>query len=71
MNHLIYLYNIDRLLSVIDYAVVGGGVAETYCAWRLKQAYPEKNIVMFEFSNRIGGRLITTKLPGTTVNAEL
>jgi len=58
-------------VSVIDYAVIGGGVAGTYCVWRLKQAYPEKNIILFEFSNRIGGRLLTTKLHGTNENAEL
>ena len=58
-------------MSVIDYAVIGGGVAGTYCAWRLKQAFPEKNIVLFELSDRIGGRLFTTKLPNTEEPMEL
>jgi protoporphyrinogen oxidase len=42
--------------GTIDYAIIGGAVAETYCAWRLKEKYPDKEIVLFEYSNRIGGR---------------
>jgi lysine 2-monooxygenase len=55
----------------IDYAVIGAGVSGLYCAWRLKQACPEKNIVVFEYSNRIGGRLLTTSLPRTDLKVEL
>jgi len=70
-------------LIKIDYAIVGGGVAGTYCAWRLKQAYPEKKIILFEYSKRIGGRLLSlspkewsnigkvTKSGGLNVVAEL
>jgi len=58
-------------MTEIDYAIVGGGVAGTYCAWRLKKKYPQKNIVLFEYSNRIGGRLLTIKFDGIDVNAEL
>jgi len=44
----------------LDYAVVGGGVAGAYCAWRLKKNYREKKkIELFECSNRIGGRLLS------------
>ena len=58
--------------NVIDYAIVGAGVAGTYCAWRLKQAYPDQNIVLFEYSDRIGGRLFTRQLPDIPhINAEL
>jgi monoamine oxidase len=64
--------SIDMDNNVIDYAIVGAGVAGTYCAWRLKQAYPDKNIVLFEYSERIGGRLFTRQLPDIPhINAEL
>ncbi|WP_008310937.1 flavin monoamine oxidase family protein [Leptolyngbya sp. PCC 6406] len=60
------------MTEVIHYAIVGGGVSGAYCAWRLKQAYPDQNIVLFEYSDRIGGRLFTRQLPGITdINAEL
>ncbi|NER33643.1 MAG: NAD(P)-binding protein [Oscillatoria sp. SIO1A7] len=48
----------------IDFAIVGGGVSGVYCAWRLKQKFPEKKIVVFEGSNHIGGRLLSVKPPG-------
>jgi monoamine oxidase len=55
-----------------DYAVVGGGIGGAYTAWRLKQALPDKRVVLLEYSDRIGGRLFTRALPGiTAVNAEL
>jgi L-2-hydroxyglutarate oxidase LhgO len=40
--------------GTIDYPIIGGGVAGTYCAWPLKEKYPDKEIVLFEYSNRIG-----------------
>jgi len=49
-------------MTEIDYAIVGGGVAGTYCAWRLQKEYREKKkIELFEYSDRIGGRLLTLK----------
>ncbi|NEP58334.1 MAG: FAD-dependent oxidoreductase [Symploca sp. SIO2G7] len=50
----------------IDIAIVGGGVSGIYCAWRLKQKYQTKNIVVFEGSNHIGGRLLSVKPPDIT-----
>ena len=47
-----------------DVAIVGGGVAGAYCAWRLQQADPGRRIVLFEQSNRIGGRLLSVRPPG-------
>jgi hypothetical protein len=49
----------------LDVAVVGGGVAGAYCAWRL-QHHQEAGarIALFEYSDRIGGRLYTVTLPG-------
>lgn len=48
----------------LEIAVVGGGVSGAYSAWRLQQIKTEAHIGLFEYSNRIGGRLYTTTLPG-------
>ena len=48
----------------IDIAVVGGGVAGTYAAWRLKSERPEARITLFEGSDRLGGRLHSITPPG-------
>lgn len=49
----------------IDIAVVGGGVAGTYCCWRLHGQNGRK-ATLFEMSDRIGGRLwsVETAIPG-------
>jgi len=47
----------------IDVAVVGGGVAGTYLCWRLKDAGGEREPVLFEMSDRIGGRLFSVDIP--------
>jgi monoamine oxidase len=44
-------------------AIVGGGISGIYCAWRLKQDNPDSDIVLFESSNRIGGRLLSVIPP--------
>src|SRR5580700_3861086 len=56
-----------------DIVVVGAGVSGTYSAWRLKEHHGDKKqIALFEYSNRIGGRLYTETLPGMPhVHAEL
>src|SRR5579862_4583102 len=41
----------------IDVAIVGGGVAGTYAAWRIASEQPHLRIALFEMSDRIGGRL--------------
>lgn len=49
----------------LDVAVVGGGVSGAYCAWRLQEHLGAKSkIALFEYSDRIGGRLFTVTLPG-------
>ncbi len=48
----------------IDIAIVGGGVSGVYSAWKLKKKYPNKNIVVFEGSDHIGGRLLSVRPPG-------
>jgi lysine 2-monooxygenase len=57
----------------LDVAVVGGGVSGAYCAWRLQQDRgKEQAIGLFEYSDRIGGRLYTVSIPGMpSVKAEL
>lgn len=49
----------------LDVAVVGGGVSGAYCAWRLQHHLKsEARVALFEYSDRIGGRLYTVTLPG-------
>eukprot|EP01030_Chromulinospumella_sphaerica_P024572 gene24572-24660_t len=57
----------------LDVAVIGGGCAGTYSAWRLQQELGEKqSIGLFEYSDRIGGRLYSVTIPGMPhVKAEL
>lgn len=57
----------------LDVAVIGGGCAGTYSAWRLQQAQGEdQDIALFEYSDRIGGRLYSVSIPGMpNVKAEL
>ncbi len=49
----------------LDVAVIGGGVAGTYSAWRLQKSGDKKkmSIGLFEYSNRIGGRLYSRTMP--------
>jgi monoamine oxidase len=49
----------------LDVAVVGGGASGTYSAWRLQHEQGEhQQIGLFEYSDRIGGRLFSINLPG-------
>jgi monoamine oxidase len=49
----------------LDIAVVGGGVAGAYTAWRLSRHFgAAKSVGLFEYSDRIGGRLYSRRLPG-------
>jgi monoamine oxidase len=54
-----------------DVAIVGGGVAGCYCAYRLSQLFPRRRIALFESAARLGGRLESKFLPGVDVAAEL
>jgi monoamine oxidase len=48
----------------IDVAVGGAGVSGVYVAWRLKKASPDRSVVVFEASDRVGGRLLSVRPPG-------
>jgi len=47
----------------LDIAIVGGGVAGAYAAWRLALARPDLRVRLFEASERIGGRLHSISFP--------
>ncbi len=47
----------------LDVAIVGGGVAGVYAAWRLRQEQPHLRLRLFESSDRIGGRLHSVAFP--------
>jgi hypothetical protein len=57
----------------LDVAVVGGGVSGAYSAWRLQtESGLNQRIALFEYSNRIGGRLFTITMRGLpNVKAEV
>lgn len=48
----------------LDVAVVGGGVAGCYTAWRLRAEQQGPRVGLFEHSDRIGGRLYSKHLDG-------
>ena len=47
----------------IDIAIIGAGVSGVYSAWKLKQKFPEKKIVVFEGGDHVGGRLLSVTPP--------
>lgn len=47
----------------VDIAIIGCGVSGTYCAAKIAQQYPEKKIVLYDVADRIGGRLLSIRLP--------
>jgi monoamine oxidase len=55
--------NINMANENIDIAIIGGGVSGVYSAWKLQQQYPDKTITVFEFSDHIGGRLLSISPP--------
>lgn len=42
-----------------DFVIIGGGISGLYSAYRLKKAYPEKSIALFESLPILGGRIQT------------
>ncbi|XP_063438700.1 L-amino-acid oxidase-like [Mytilus trossulus] len=57
-------------LKCDDIAIIGAGIAGTYAAWRLR--HQNKRISIYEYSDRVGGRLYTVKFPDIPdINVEL
>ena len=54
--------NGDLIFLRVDTAIVGAGPSGVYNAWRLKEA--GKDVHLFEYSCRIGGRLFSVPMPG-------
>jgi predicted NAD/FAD-dependent oxidoreductase len=56
-------------------AIVGGGIAGLYTAWRIltSKEKPEEpiEVTLFECSNRIGGRILSQVIPPLSFRAEL
>ncbi|KAK6976616.1 L-amino-acid oxidase [Biomphalaria glabrata] len=53
--------NEDACQRYMDVAIVGAGPAGTYSAYRLREQ--NLRVEVFEYSNRVGGRLYTSRLP--------
>ncbi len=67
-----YFSSLDESKQV-DFAIVGAGISGLYCALRLSQKYPTKQIAVIDRLNRTGGRLDTdliTVRPGEVVREE-
>jgi monoamine oxidase len=47
----------------LDVAIIGGGVAGVYAAWRLRGERPGLRVHLFETGDRIGGRLRSVAFP--------
>lgn len=61
--------SVDRPLGL---AVIGGGMAGAYVAFRIALRRPDWTIGLFERSERVGGRLLSVPMPGVDrVRAEL
>jgi monoamine oxidase len=58
--------------TVLDVAIVGGGVSGIYAAWRLLTTGGKERVAVFEADNHIGGRLLSVTPPGIpNMKAEL
>ncbi len=51
----------------VGVAVIGGGIAGLAAAWRLSQLAPDLPVTVFEASNRLGGKVLTERVDGFTV----
>lgn len=55
----------------VDLAIVGGGAAGTFVADAMQASRLDWSIVLFERTNRIGGRLRSVAIPGVEHRIEL
>ncbi|CAG2223696.1 IL4I1 [Mytilus edulis] len=64
------IFHIEAIKSCDDVAIIGAGIAGTYAGWRLRNL--NKQITVYEYSNRVGGRCYTVKFPDIPdINVEL
>jgi glycine/D-amino acid oxidase-like deaminating enzyme len=54
-------------MKKVDVAIIGGGIAGCYTAYRLRQLYPSLNLVIIEAEDKLGGRAHTDTFYGTAV----
>ena len=52
-----------------SYAVIGGGVTGLAAAYELRAQAPDARIIVFEASDRLGGKVMTTSFAGRSVDA--
>ncbi|MGE0783509.1 flavin monoamine oxidase family protein [Mycolicibacterium sp.] len=57
----------DSADAALDTAVIGGGIGGLYAAWRLGNGHePADKIAVFEATDRLGGRIMSVNMPGTS-----
>ena len=57
--------------ETVELAIIGAGAAGTFVAHRVKVARPDWSVVLFERTERIGGRLRSMRIPGLDHPIEL
>ena len=57
---------VSEVERCLDWAVIGGGLAGSYAAWRLHQIHPNTSIVLYEMSGRVGGPFHTVTFPNAS-----
>lgn len=59
---------------VVDYCIIGGGLGGLYSAVRLAETDGTKEpprICILEATSRIGGRMVTVRMPGSSLHADI
>jgi len=58
-------------MSSANIAIVGGGIAGLYAAWRIARSTIDTHVDVFEADDRLGGRIWSETVPGVPFRAEL
>jgi hypothetical protein len=69
LREVVHKTSTKRDAAPAETAVIGGGIAGLYAAWRLTESGAK--VRLFEGLERLGGRLLTVPIPGTRIRAEL
>jgi choline dehydrogenase-like flavoprotein len=51
----------------VDVAIIGGGIAGCYAAYRIQQLYPDTSVLLIEADQQLGGRAQTDMFNGVAV----